>query len=289
MKITENISETDLYAKFQNEAKTSLEHIEQIVSKYCQELDKLSVLLENKKKYVFRELAFEEPSNLTQELAGAVAKYNEIVDQALQYGGKLQEEKDSAKKTLRLNVVTQFVDDIKYSDLCKEIDNLKKEADQKKTELDTFKYDIGKKETELAIKKSQLNDEEKGAIKVNEYLTNFFGHDFLQLVPIKEESENEDAKHYRFEIQRNGSKAYNLSEGECRLVAFSYFMAKLNDTETAGKKPLIWIDDPICSLDANHVFFVYSLIYAEIVRKGIYDQLFISTHNLDFLKYLKSI
>ncbi len=137
--------------------------------------------------------------------------------------------------------------------------------------------------------KSQLNDEEKGANKVNEYLSNFFGHDFLQLVPIKEKSENVDAKHYRFEIQRNGTKAYNLSEGECRLVAFSYFMAKLNDTETIGKKPLIWIDDPICSLDTNHVFFVYSLISSEIAIKDNFEQLFITTHNLDFLKYLKRL
>lgn len=288
-KIVENISETDLYVKYQNDAKTNLESIKTIISNYCQELDKLSAQLENKKKEVFHELVFVEPNNHTQELADAVEKHNKIVDQALQYGENLQEEKDKAKKTLRLNVVKQFVDDIKYSDLCKEIDNLKNEADQKKTEFDTFKVDVGKKETELAIKKSQLNDEEKGANKVNEYLTNFFGHEFLQLVPIKEESEDVDAKHYRFEIQRNGKKAYNLSEGECRLVAFSYFMAKLNDTETAGKKPLIWIDDPICSLDSNHVFFVYSLISSEIAIKDNFEQLFITTHNLDFLKYLKRL
>lgn len=285
-KVVENISEADLYVKFQTEAKTSLESIKRIISNYCQELDKLSTQLENKKNDVFHELAFEEPNNHTQELIDAVGKYNEIVDQALQYGQNLQQEKDNAKNTLRLNIVKQFVDDIKYSDLCQEINNLKNEADQKETEYKNFKNDVDVKENELALKKSQLNDEEKGAIKVNEYLTNFFGHDFLQLVPIKEDSENEDAKHYRFEIQRNGQKAYNLSEGECRLVAFSYFMAKLNDTETAGKKPLIWIDDPICSLDANHVFFVYSLIYSEIAIKDNFEQLFITTHNLDFLKYL---
>ena len=288
-KIVENISETDLYVKYQNDAKTNLESIKTIIFNYCQELDKLSAQLENKKKEVFHELVFEEPNNHTQELSDVVGKYNGIVDQALKYGQNLQKEKGTAKETLRLNVVKQFVDDIKYSDLCKEIDNLKKEADQKKTEFDTFRDDVGKKETELAIKKSQLNDEEKGANKVNEYLTNFFGHEFLQLVPIKEESEDVDAKHYRFEIQRNGRKAYNLSEGECRLVAFSYFMAKLNDTETAGKKPLIWIDDPICSLDSNHVFFVYSLISSEIAIKDNFEQLFITTHNLEFLKYLKRL
>ena len=288
-KIVEKISETDLYVKFQNDARTSLESIKKIVLDYCKELDKLSVQLENKKKDVFHELVYAEPNNLTQQIEEAVVKYNGFVDQALQYGQNLQKEKENAKKTLRLNIVKQFVDEIKYSDLCKEINKLKNETDQKKTEYDNFRKNIDEKENILANMKSQLNDEEKGANKVNEYLSNFFGHDFLQLVPIKEESENVDAKHYRFEIQRNGTKAYNLSEGECRLVAFSYFMAKLNDTETIGKKPLIWIDDPICSLDTNHVFFVYSLISSEIAIKDNFEQLFITTHNLDFLKYLKRL
>jgi len=42
-------------------------------------------------------------------------------------------------------------------------------------------------------------------------------------------------------------------------------------------------------LDANHIFFVYSLINAEIVKPKNFLQLFISTHNLDFLKYLKRL
>ena len=73
------------------------------------------------------------------------------------------------------------------------------------------------------------------------------------------------------------------------MLAFCYFMAKLEDVKTKGTKPIIWIDDPICSLDSNHVFFVYSLINAEIVKRESYEQLFISTHNLDFLKYLKRL
>jgi wobble nucleotide-excising tRNase len=66
-------------------------------------------------------------------------------------------------------------------------------------------------------------------------------------------------------------------------------MAKLEDIETKGSKPIIWIDDPISSLDSNHIFFVYSLINSEIVAKQDFEQLFISTHNLDFLKYLKKL
>ena len=133
-----------------------------------------------------------------------------------------------------------------------------------------------------------MNDEEKGALKVNEYLNSFFGHNFLTLQAL-EEIDHLEGKKIRFEIIRNNQKAHHLSEGECSLIAFCYFMAKLEDIDTKGSKPIIWIDDPISSLDSNHIFFVYSLINSEIVMQQNFEQLFISTHNLDFLKYLKRL
>ncbi len=141
----------------------------------------------------------------------------------------------------------------------------------------------------IATKKRELNDEEKGAKKVNEYLKNFFGHQFLTLEAKKDEITSEESKRIRFEVIRDGKKAYHLSEGECSLLAFCYFLAKLDDTNTRDSKPIIWIDDPISSLDGNHIFFVYSLLSAEIVSLGKFEQLFVSTHNLNFLKYLKRI
>ena len=75
-------------------------------------------------------------------------------------------------------------------------------------------------------------------------------------------------------------------------------MAKLDDPESKGKDLIIYIDDPISSLDSNHIFFMFSLIES-LLTKPIrtaggpnqyrYKQLFISTHNLDFLKYLKRL
>jgi wobble nucleotide-excising tRNase len=98
-----------------------------------------------------------------------------------------------------------------------------------------------------------MNDEEAGAIKVNEYLNNYFGHNFLTL----QAGRVEDGEvRIRFEIYRDNEPAFNLSEGECSLIAFCYFMAKLGDVDTKGKNPIIWIDDPVSSLDSNHVFFV---------------------------------
>lgn len=280
------LKESDLYVRYQEQAKESIEIIQQSINLYIVELDKLIGQLNEKKEKVFNEMQLIEPNDVTQIMVDSIKQYNALIAEAINYGNDLQTEKNSAKESLRLNIVAQFLSDIKYKELCTEINNLDSDVNTKKTDYDNFQLTVKQKEVELESKKTQLNDEKKGANKVNEYLSNFFGHDFLQLVPIEENSESEDIKHYRFEIQRNGKQAFNLSEGECRLVAFSYFMAKLNDTQTANQKPIIWIDDPICSLDANHVFFVYSLISSEIAIKDNFDQLFITTHNLDFLKYL---
>ena len=160
----------------------------------------------------------------------------------------------------------------------------------------SVKEKLDTKRAKISELKAQLKDESKGADRVNDYLNNFFGHQSLSLRAI-EENPGDTSSGYRFEVTRNGKQAFHLSEGECSLIAFCYFMAKLDDIETKGNQPIIWIDDPISSLDANHIFFVYSLINAEIVTPEKYEdggeekerdrfkQLFISTHNLDFLKY----
>jgi len=106
---------------------------------------------------------------------------------------------------------------------------------------------------------------------------------------LEAENVTEGEKRIRFRIMRNNKPAYNLSGGECSLIAFCYFIAKLDDVNTQTKKPIIWIDDPISSLDGNHVFFIYSLLRAKLVEANQFEQLFVSTHNLDFLKYLKRL
>lgn len=151
---------------------------------------------------------------------------------------------------------------------------------------------IKETESEIDKLKIQIKDEKKGADKGNEYLDHYFGHNSLRLVA------QEEGASYKFSIQRRDEIAHNLSEGERSLVAFCYFMARFEDMESGGRELTIWIDDPVSSLDSNHIFFVFSLI-ENIIAKPIkledgldaykYKQLFISTHNLDFLKYLRRL
>ncbi|EPC2006481.1 AAA family ATPase, partial [Campylobacter coli] len=142
---------------------------------------------------------------------------------------------------------------------------------------------------EIEKYKEKLSNLETSTSNINKYLKSYFGHNMLEL---KAKKDDKGQLNGEFEILRNGKQAKNLSEGECSLVAFCYFVASLEDAKTKDKNPIIWIDDPISSLDNNHIFFIFSLIEAKIAKKikdNKYSQLFISTHNLDFLKYLKSL
>jgi len=188
-----------------------------------------------------------------------------------------------------LKEVSDYLLTIQYQEQLFSIEALKNNFDKFEREKCHIEGDICQKEELISSKKRELKDEEKGAKKVNEYLNNFFGHQFLSLEAKKKAVAGEDSKRIRFEVIRDGKKAYHLSEGECSLLAFCYFLAKLNDIDTKDSKPIIWIDDPISSLDGNHIFFAYSLLNAEIVSSGRFEQLFVSTHNLDFLKFLKRL
>jgi len=189
---------------------------------------------------------------------------------------------------LRFKEVFDFLVTIKYDDEITTIENLKSIYDTDKDNKASINQKIQDQKLLILEKQRLMNDEEKGAIKVNEYLNNFFGHEFLTLQALEDSDENEEKK-IKFEIIRDGKKAHHLSEGECSLIAFCYFMAKLDDIDTKDTKPIIWIDDPISSLDSNHIFFVYSLINSEIITADKFEQIFISTHSLDFLKYLKKL
>lgn len=284
------IKTSDFYSNFSSDLETLGDQFTTQSTAYCEALEGIKTQLDERKSDIFtpRSFTFKVPISAEQKLAAIRDSYEKLRKKSNLFTASLSAQQSKARSVLRLHEVFTFINDIKYSDECKNIETLKEgkeKAEKSKTEAQTKVNDKKAKITEL---KAQLKDESKGADRVNDYLNNFFGHQSLSLKAIANSSDGAPAG-YRFEVTRNDKKAFHLSEGECSLIAFCYFMAKLGDVETKGSQPIIWIDDPISSLDANHIFFVYSLINAEIVKLKLYKQLFISTHNLDFLKYLKRI
>jgi wobble nucleotide-excising tRNase len=295
------INKSDFYSSFQSELDQLKTSFESTVKDYCSSLNTIVEQLQLRKKDIFNPATFNEPQNLTQELNSIRDRHEDLRNRSNHFTNSLSAKQSEARASLRLHEVHTFMVDIKYSIECEAIEKLKAEFEKAEDARKSAQDLVIQKKQDIAALKAQLKDESKGADRVNELLNNFFGHQSLSLKAIENSGNGQEKTGYRFEVTRNDKKAYHLSEGECSLIAFCYFMAKLEDVETKGNQPIIWIDDPVSSLDANHIFFVYSLINSEIVKpieieengqkvkKERYKQLFISTHNLDFLKYLKRL
>ncbi len=285
------INENIFYTVQQKKVIDIKEKFLSFASSYNIAINKLREKVIYKKEHVFEDIEFVDSYDELSEFDTIIEEYNLLATEANEYEKELNKTKKDAQEKLRLNEVYSFLKRINYTNAKSDIETKKNLAEKKFIDVNNIQNQIQEKLGLISQKQEELNDEEKGARKVNEYLSSFFGNSSLQLKAIRKEDiqEENDDRHLYFEIQRNGEKAYNMSEGECSLVAFCYFMAKLEDVNTNGKKPIIWIDDPISSLDSNHIFFMYSLISEKIALNHNFEQLFISTHNLDFLKYLKRL
>jgi wobble nucleotide-excising tRNase len=161
-----------------------------------------------------------------------------------------------------------FVLEEKYNESCQQISDLTKTiAEQSKA--------LGELDTEISKLEADLSEAAKGAQRINELLAAYFGKNELRVVVLPEK---------RFQIVRGSIVAKNLSEGEKTAIAFSYFITRVQD----GRHPIadlrIVIDDPISSLDANHLFNTYALIKTQL--KGC-RQLFLSTHSFEFFNLVR--
>jgi len=290
-----NINTPTGYKKdqFYSEYHTDLEQLSDEYSKaieeYKKSLESLEKQLKIRKDDLLNEKEFDKPEDHSDNIILFRIRFDELREKSDNYTKELSTKQNDAKKSLRLKEIYDFVQDIKYSDQITNIEALKKKERESEKNKKEKLIEIEDILSQIDAKQKEQKDERKGADKIREYLYDFFGHRFLNLDAIEVEDEQTGNKKYVFEIQRDEEKAYHLSEGEQSLIAFCYFMAKLEDVETKSKKPIIWIDDPISSLDSNHIFFLYSLIKNEIIEKNDFEQLFVATHNLDFLKYLKRL
>jgi wobble nucleotide-excising tRNase len=161
-----------------------------------------------------------------------------------------------------------FVREEKYNESLQQIVDLERTIDEQSENLDALNSQIRKLEEELS-------EAVKGAERINELLAAYFGKNDLRVTASTEK---------RFQIVRGSVVAKNLSEGEKTAIAFAYFITRVQDGRHPLGDTLIVIDDPISSLDANHLFNTYALIKTQLVGCR---QLFLSTHSFEFFNLIR--
>ncbi len=258
---------------------------------YQEEVKKIQKQLKRRQNDIFKTVACTDIVDHSGELQRNIEAFNKLIEENNELTNTLTRRQQETRDELRLNAVANFIRDIDLGAGEQNVSKLRSYVCTSKEKVDRLAENIQIIEHKIEQLQTELHDEKKGAEKVNKYLNHYFGHDGLRLQAVEDPAESR----FKFQIMRGDDPAYNMSEGERGLVSFCYFMARLKDIDTEGKELIIFIDDPISSLDSNHIFFVFSLIES-VIAKSItnankdktykYKQLFLATHNLDFFKYL---
>ncbi len=124
-------------------------------------------------------------------------------------------------------------------------------------------------------KEELLQNEHLAISEVNNNLHRFLGRNEITL-------EKNVAGGYV--ILRNDVIALNLSEGEKTAIALIYFIVKLKEKDNEIQNTIIVFDDPISSLDSNHLFNAFSFITTNCTEA---KQLIILSHNFWFFKLIR--
>lgn len=284
--LLQDVKNENFYSNYKDSFIALKEQLGVSIANYNEELLKIEKKLTKKKKDVFTPMKLENINDFSDEILQILNKIENLCKENNEYAKNLLSKQDEARKKLRLNEVAKFAKDSDCFAKQDEIKNLGQKLSNMQSTIETEKNEINNYNLEIEKYKEKLSNLETSTSNINKYLKSYFGHNLLELKAKKDDNGQLNGE---FEILRNGKQAKNLSEGECSLIAFCYFVASLKDANTKDKNPIIWIDDPISSLDNNHIFFIFSVIENEIVRKNSFEQFFISTHNLDFLKYIKRL
>lgn len=275
----------DFYINYEQTVIEVVRSLKQVIESYRTKIKELLKQVLNRLENLHTPMPFSEVSfeDVQLSLESDYQALGNLIEASNSYAEELEENQNKIRKELLNNEVRKYIKESNYLSgqlKLQEQDNALKISQER---LKNIEENIEKIKREIAGLEARISSEHAAKDRINEMLDHHFGHKNLRLESLSKDREQK----YVFEVHRDGKRAYNLSEGEKSLIAFCYFIAKVSESNEA----IIWLDDPISSLDSNHLFFIYSLIRAELIdnEKLNYKQLFISTHSLPFLKYLNSI
>lgn len=223
----------------------------------------------------------ESANTAMQEWISSVA---EIFDQSNTIIDNFNATKDNAKNQFIKHYIAKFLKDKNYR-------IIEKKKDVEERWIGKIKDRIKLKEEEKARLSSQLESVDKGKGEMKVFIKLFLNREDLDITVTDDNY---------FILKRGEKVATHLSEGERTAIALSHFMVTLKSLKDENKLQdyIIFIDDPISSLDANHIAQVSALLNSFFFEKGLdstnpekvcncFKQLFIATHNFELFSFLK--
>lgn len=261
----------DFYAKFVQDYTELKDNLIKESEKYNIETKKIVDVIDEKLKDRISEFRIDSDYDFNA-INEYIKKINEIINQNNEFSKNFLEQTNEMKDKIKKHYVSNMLLDENYKTLISE-------SEKAHRGTETFTKFLKKKMDKIEILNKSISATSEGADKVNNILNTLFLNNTILKLKVEKQGENEVTRLYR------GDKiATNLSEGEKTAIAFSHFLASLEDKDNVMQKEslIVFIDDPISSLDSNHIFSVYA--YIEKIKEDGYKQLFVSTHNYELYK-----
>jgi wobble nucleotide-excising tRNase len=226
--------------------------------------------------------------NYFSEINTQVGCINDVISENNALSINFAKEKAAAKSRVKNHYVQEYIDDrnaVGNDEVVSRLNSCKDRIIRFLTSVESESIKL-----KAIISKAQLGRE-----AINERLVSLLGSEAVQIKVIPDSGQD------RFQLVRiTGAPARNLSDGEKTAIAFSYFLTKLQELKPDEfKNTIVYIDDPISSLDANHIFQITAGIrdfFLHQVANGSNlewttkcMQLFVSTHNFEFFHLLREM
>lgn len=256
----------NFYGHLTAKALSGLQALPAEITREQERLDLIVRLLGDKEKNLFNQVIYND-SSVSEDLERTLIELNTLIQEHNAYTQGLNETRESARAALTHHAASQAATATEYFEIVDKRESLDKGKAAVETEIKKL---AGERQGLLA----KLDQSAKGAEKINEYLACYFGKAELRIEPNERK---------RFDVKRFGQTAGHLSEGEKTAISFAHFIATLEERGAKIEEAIVFIDDPVSSLDSNHLFGVFSLIESRLQNC---KQLFVSTHNHDFFDLL---
>ncbi|OUH43798.1 hypothetical protein AZ019_004758 [Klebsiella pneumoniae] len=281
--------EAEFNAQFRSRYRASVQPLTNSVGEFNDAVGILASDVQEKIDSPFKSLEPQAlPEGLIDAISNAVDNINQVIEDNNKLAANFVTEKKRAVGRVKLHFVQEFINeqnktgrDLKLKWLGAKIERLVRFESILKNESD--------------IQKAIISQAQLGREEINKRLSSMLGSEAVQIRVVQDNGQE------RFQlVRKNGRVAKNLSDGEKTAIAFSYFLTKLKElTPQQFSDAIVYIDDPISSLDANHIFQVTAAIreffFHQVSANGNLEwttqckQLFVSTHNFEFLHLLREL
>ena len=278
--------EAEFNPQFRERIRELSASLPQALKSFNQAISSLAEDLQKKIETPFKALA---PSHLADGLANAVIETVKAINEVITANNQIAVNFITARKDaidrVKLHYVQEFLEKQDKAGQERTVASL----GAKQTRLLRLRAVI---QEEIQRLKAIISQAQLGREEINKRLSSLLGSEAVQITVVTAGGQE------RFQlVRKSGKVAKNLSDGEKTAIAFAYFLTKLEELKPEQfKEAIVYIDDPISSLDSNHIFQITAAIKGFFVGQDASGawatkckQLFISTHNFEFFHLMREL